>query len=215
MQFHWQTFAWYLFSLPYNLQCDIHLMFSVSWSEHSNSLWALRGLKLEVPLANSVYSGSLLKTVFNLFWCSEYPFSRSRFCTLLPGELAAQEPGLKYLNELSLLNNSWPWSGSQQNWRQLSDIPRVHQSIWGALWIAALPTAYTRLWAGPLSPGSPPRSSVTAKHAHKIWLYAVPIRGPPHPLPCRRRRTEVMQLTRFRVPPACHLCEGAVVLREH
>lgn len=111
------------------------------------SLW---GLKLKVPLVTSVYSGSLLKTVFNGFWHSEYIFSRSKFCTLFPGELAAKEPGFKSLNDLSVLNNSWAWSGSQRNWRQLSVIPRFHPSIWGTLWVAALPTVYTRLWAWPL-----------------------------------------------------------------
>lgn len=115
MQFYWQTLALYLFSLPCNLHYDIHLMPSVSCSKHSDYLSWLQGLKLKVPLVTSIYSGSLLKTVFNLFWCSEYPFSGSGFCTPFPGELAAQEPGFKSLNDLSDLNNSWAWSGCQSS----------------------------------------------------------------------------------------------------
>lgn len=198
----------------FTLHYDIHLMPSVSCSKHRDSLFSLQGLKLKVPLVTSIYSGGLLKTVFNLFWCLEYPFSGSRFCTLLPRELPAHEPGFKSLNDLSVLNNSWAWSGSQQN-RQLSVIPRLHQSIWGALWIAALPTTYTRLWAGPLSLASPQWFSFTIKYAREIWLYAMPLRGPPRPLPWRRRRTKVLHLSRFRLPPSHHLCEGAVVLGEH
>lgn len=55
----------------------------------------------------------------------------------------------------------------------------------------------------------------TAKCAHEVWLDALPLRGPPHPLPCRRRRTKVLHPCRFRLPLAYHWYEAAVFLGEH
>lgn len=87
-------------------------------------------------------------------------------------------------------------------------------SLSKAFWVAGLSTGYTKSWAGALSVASPQCSS-TSKYPHEIWLYAVPVRGPPYPLPCRRRRTKVLHLFRFKLPPAHHLCDGAMVLGEH
>lgn len=213
MQLYWQTLAHCLFSLPCNLHYDLHLMSSVSYSKDSDYLLSFQGLKLKVPLVTPIYSGILLKTVLNFFF-----FDAQNILSLgLDSALGFQEnwqpkSQVLSLNELPVLNSSWAWSGSQQNWRQLSVILRLHQSIWGALWVAAVPTVYTRLWAGPLLLASSQQSSSTTKYTHKIWLYAVPLGGLPQPLPCRRRRTKVLHSSKCRLPPAHHLCEGAVVL---
>lgn len=140
MQLYWQTLAHCLFSLPCNLHYDIHLMSSVSYSTDSDYLLSFQGLKLKVPLVTSIYSGILLKTVFRVFFDAQNILSLGLDSALGFQENWQPKSQALSLNDLPVLNNSWAWSSSQQNCRQLSVIPRLHQSIWGALWVAAVPT---------------------------------------------------------------------------